>query len=160
MRVPQDHKQKIQHDKDSLNHPLLLFAWIQVLISAYVWNPREKCELLAKSWGNSRGMESEKRPNTGRKARIWPAEKFWFKSPTSVYCLVQKSWNPPPPHHHHVTHTDLLYAAAHLAIKLFFLLSSLLHLFYLFIYHYFASLPCCSFFCADQIPVCSIGFEN
>lgn len=86
---------------------LLVFARIQVLISASVWNPREKCELLAKSWGNSRGMESEKRPNTGRKAGIWswPAEKFWFKSPTSVCCLMQESWNPPPPHHHHVTHT-------------------------------------------------------
>ncbi len=49
---------------------LLVFVRIQVLISASAWNPREKCEPLAKAWGNGRGMESKKRPTLEEKSRF------------------------------------------------------------------------------------------
>lgn len=69
---------------------LLVFARIQVLISASTWNPREKCELLAKAWGNGRGMESEERPTLEEKS---PFEVGQQKSLIQVshICLLPRA---------------------------------------------------------------------
>lgn len=85
----------------------MVFDWFQVLILSSAADPWEKRELLAKAWGISRGMETEKRPTLEEKPGFRVGQQKRFKSPTSVCCLVQRSWNPPPPHHHHhVTHTQ------------------------------------------------------
>lgn len=94
----------------------------KVMIKIY-WNIRPAvCSIPSlclkdrgEAWAAGQSMSEwqrngkQKETNTGEVAFwSWPTKQFWFKSPTSVCCLVQKSWNPPPPHHHRVTHTHTL----------------------------------------------------
>lgn len=87
----------------------------------------------------------------------WKETKHWKKSQdlasrkvliqVSHICLLPRAKileSPTPSSSPCHTHTDLLYAAAHLAVILFLLLSFLLRLLYLFIFLYFASHPCYS----------------